>query len=136
MTKQVDYPADTVDANGKEWPTVGENIRKGAKSNIDEILIKFRHDTLDAMFPVNYIFIGQLPEILKTEFTWQPFSGVIRSAGLFTYQTNSIDDLPHYSPDNTVPLLITPSELEKFNNGTGLNKTSGAFDIPIYQRVN
>ena len=23
------YPADTVDYNGKEWPTVGENIRNG-----------------------------------------------------------------------------------------------------------
>lgn len=31
MAKQVDYPADTVDSNGKVWNTVGENIRNGAK---------------------------------------------------------------------------------------------------------
>lgn len=135
MAKKVVYPADTVDANGKSWDTVGENIRKGAKSNIDEILIKFRHDTLDAMFPVNYIFIGQLPEILKTEFTWQPFSGVYKPMGIFTYKPDNIDELPHGSTSNTIPLLNN-SELETFNNVTGLNKTNGAFDIPIYQRVN
>lgn len=28
MAKQVEYPADTVDSDGKAWETVGENIRK------------------------------------------------------------------------------------------------------------
>lgn len=55
MAEQKIYPADTVDANGKAWETVGENIRYGAKDNLNEELIKFRHDTLDAMFPVGYI---------------------------------------------------------------------------------
>lgn len=32
MSKQIDYPADVVDSNGKVWPTVGENIRNGKKS--------------------------------------------------------------------------------------------------------
>lgn len=29
MSKQVQYPNDRVDASGKLWPTVGENIRYG-----------------------------------------------------------------------------------------------------------
>lgn len=33
MAKQIDYPADTVDASGKVWDTVGENIRKGNKAS-------------------------------------------------------------------------------------------------------
>ncbi len=134
MAKQIDYPADTVDSSGKVWDTVGENIRHGEKSGISEILIKFRHDTLDALFPVNYIFVGQLPELLKTEFTWQPYSGVYKPMGIFTYKPNNTDELPHGSTSNTIPLL-TQSELETFNSVTGLNKTNGAFDIPIYQRI-
>lgn len=134
MAEQKIYPADTVDANGKVWETVGENIRYGENGNLNEELIKFRHDTLDTMFPVGYIYVGQLPGILKTEFTWQPFSGVYKPMGIFTYKPSNIDDLPHGSTSNTIPLL-TQNELETFNAATGLNKTSGAFDIPIYQRV-
>ena len=32
MSKQVQFPADTVDSNGKVWDTVGENIRNGGKN--------------------------------------------------------------------------------------------------------
>lgn len=135
MAKQIDYPADTVDSNGKAWKTVGENIRNGAKkSDLDEILIKFRHDTLDAMFPVNYLFVGQLPELLKTEFTWQPFSGVDKLMGIYVYKPNNVNELPRTSTYNSIPLL-NKSELETFNSATGLNKTIGAFAIPIYRRV-
>lgn len=34
MSNKTMYPADTVDANGKAHPTIGENIRSGANSNI------------------------------------------------------------------------------------------------------
>ena len=54
--------------------------------------------------------------------------------GIFTYKPNNTDELPHGSTSNTIPLL-TQSELETFNSVTGLNKTNGAFDIPIYQRI-
>lgn len=29
MAKQIEYPADMVDAKGNVWATVGENIRNG-----------------------------------------------------------------------------------------------------------
>lgn len=32
MGKEVVYPADTVDASGKVWGSVGENIRNGSKT--------------------------------------------------------------------------------------------------------
>ena len=134
MAKQIEYPADTVDANGKVWETVGENIRHGAKDGLEDILIKFRHDTLDAMFPVGYVMVGQIPEILKKEFTWQPYSGVYKPMGLFTYKPANNNESPHGSTSNTIPLL-SDSELDTFNTATGLNKTKGAFDIPIYERV-
>ena len=133
MADQKIYPADTVDSSGKVWPTVGENIRHGAKDNLNEELIKFRHDTLDTMFPVGYIYVGQLPGILKTEFTWKPFTGVYKPMGIFTYRPTNNDDVPHGSTSNTIPLL-NEDELKTFNDATGLNKTSGAFDIPIYLR--
>ena len=38
MAKQIAYPADTVDSNGKVWDTVGENIRNGGKNT--EALLK------------------------------------------------------------------------------------------------
>jgi hypothetical protein len=45
-------PANTVDANGNVWETVGENIRSGAKEcsedNVKEIV--------DIIFPIGSIF--------------------------------------------------------------------------------
>lgn len=45
MSGQVQYPNDRVDINGNEWPTVGENIRKGCgiynASNYGTSPIKF-----------------------------------------------------------------------------------------------
>ena len=135
MAKQVEYPADTVDISGKVWDTVGENIRHGLKDNLENALIKFRHDTLDAMFPVGYIFIGQLPEILKTEFTWNPGAGLInRTIGTSIFKPENLNASPLFSSSTTVPTL-TKSELNTFNNATGLDLKQGTIAVPVYKRI-
>lgn len=134
MAKQVEYPADTVDSDGKVWKTVGENIRHGAKDSLNEILIKFRHDTLDAMFPIGYIFIGQLPEILKTEFNWASLITSSKMYGLTCYKTINTNEVPHYSTAIT-SVVLNNSELNTFNDSTGLKINAGAFQVPLYKRV-
>ena len=135
MAKQVEYPADTVDSSGKVWDTFGENIRHGSKDNLENVLIKFRHDTLDAMFPVGYIFIGQLPEILKTEFEWNPGGGLInRTIGTSIFKPENINASPLFSSTSTV-VTLTKSELDTFNNVTGLTLKQGSIAIPVYQRI-
>lgn len=134
MAKQVEFPADTVDADGKVWDTVGENIRHGAKDGLNEILIKFRHDTLDAMFPIGYIFIGQLPEILKTEFDWTSVITSSKMYGLIGYRVYNTNEVPHYTTTIT-SLVLNDSELNTFNDSTGLQISKGAFQVPLYKRV-
>ena len=56
-------PADTVDAEGNAWKTVGENIRNGAKDiNVDAIIAE--------IFPVGSIYCGENQRIL-TVGTWE-----------------------------------------------------------------
>lgn len=54
-------PADTVDAEGNAWETVGENIRKGAKD--------FPKSTakalVDILFPIGSVFCGENDFILS-----------------------------------------------------------------------
>lgn len=48
MSKQIEYYADNVDANGKVFPTVGENIRYGAKGeNIGDVSYKITPVIID-----------------------------------------------------------------------------------------
>ena len=47
--------ADTVDANGKVWDTVGENIRKGKKDfSVNDVKA-----IVDILFPVGAIYCGE-----------------------------------------------------------------------------
>lgn len=62
MAKQIEYPADTVDASGKVWATIGENIRNG-KNGGGGI-------NLDTLYPIGSVVLGVVPEPLKT-FTWK-----------------------------------------------------------------
>lgn len=70
-------PADTVDANGTVWETIGENIRKGAKefSDLDVKAI------VDIMFPVGSIYCGEdsfITSVGKWELITKFSGGLIR----------------------------------------------------------
>lgn len=54
-------PADTVDAEGNVWETIGENIRHGAKE-YSESAIK---EIVDIMFPVSSLYCGENNFILS-----------------------------------------------------------------------
>lgn len=60
-------PADTVDANGKVWDTVGENIRSGEKDfSANDIKA-----IADLLFPVGSVYCGENPLVLSIG-TWDP----------------------------------------------------------------
>lgn len=61
MSKQVQFPADTVDSNGKVWDTVGENIRNGGKNA--EALLKAIYGE-DA--EIKYIDVNVTTSTIKT----------------------------------------------------------------------
>ena len=64
-------PADTIDANGKVWDTVGENIRDGAKKlSFSESDVK---EIIDILFPVGSIYTGE-NSIITSVGTWEPLS--------------------------------------------------------------
>ena len=71
MAKQIEYPADTVGAAGKVWPTVGENIRKGAKE-YSENEVK---SIVDVLFPVGSVFCGENEFILSVG-TWEKLTAL------------------------------------------------------------
>ena len=53
-------PADTVDAEGNVWETVGENLRKGAK----EFSVNDVKTIVDILFPINSVYVGENSIIL------------------------------------------------------------------------
>lgn len=59
-------PADTVDAAGNVWETVGENIRRGEKE-ISENSVK---EIVDILFPVGSVYCGTNTFILSVG-TWK-----------------------------------------------------------------
>lgn len=67
-------PADTVDANGIVWETMGENIRRGAKENSIDAMKAI----VDVLFPVGSVFCGENAFITSVG-TWEQ---VRNSAGL------------------------------------------------------
>ena len=81
MAKQIDWAADTVDSKGNVWPTVGENIRNGAKNieTNEEMLLNL----LDLLYPIDAYYIGILPEFMYKHQTWAPYPGNAANAGLF-----------------------------------------------------
>lgn len=54
-------PADTVDAEGNVWETVGENIRKGAK----EFSVNDVKTIVDILFPINSVYVGENSMVLN-----------------------------------------------------------------------
>lgn len=54
-------PADTVDAKGNVWETVGENIRNGAKE-FSEDSVK---EIVDILFPIGSVYCGKNSFILS-----------------------------------------------------------------------
>lgn len=54
-------PADTVDAEGNVWETVGENIRRGAKEFPENSMKAIA----DILFPVGSVYCGENPYILS-----------------------------------------------------------------------
>ena len=62
-------PADTVDAEGTVWPTIGENIRNGAKSFSE----RDARAIVDILFPIGSIFCGDNVFILSIG-EWKQFT--------------------------------------------------------------
>lgn len=53
-------PADTVDAHGNVWDTVGENIRHGIQDTNSDV-----KSIVDIMFPVGSVYCGENPFVLS-----------------------------------------------------------------------
>lgn len=54
-------PADTVDANGTVWETIGENIRRGAKEFSEDIV----KEIANILFPIGSVYCGENSLILS-----------------------------------------------------------------------
>lgn len=134
MAEQKIYPADTVDANGKVWNTVGENIRNGAKSeSLTEGIIDA---LLNELYPVGYVFLGVLPKILQEKFVWEP--GLVQTYGSRVCVLNTtapVGDIIRHLPDKTA-IVLDNEDLDKFSTATGLNiATRGVTGLPVCHRV-
>lgn len=134
MTEQKIYPADTVDSAGKTWPTVGENIRNGAKS--ESLTTEIIDALLNELYPVGYVFLGVLPKILQEKFVWEP--GLVQTDGSRVCVLNTtapVGDIIRHLPDRTA-IILENEDLDKFNTATGLNITSkGVTGLPVCHRV-
>lgn len=80
-------PADTVDAAGNVWPTIGENIRKGVKE-ISERDVKL---LVDVIFPVESVYCGENSFILSVG-KWEQIT--INSGQPLVLGTTSISGTP------------------------------------------
>lgn len=137
MAKQVEYPADTVDSDGKAWETVGENIRKGKKeldieydNNFENLMKVF----YDKMYPVGSQFLGQLPEILFNWFTWEKgVNGQSKSNPCYITLYGNENNPISYSDEWTIPML-RDSDVQKFTNALDITPDSGVYSIPIWTR--
>lgn len=134
MAKQIDYPADTVDSNGKAWKTVGENIRNGAKS--DSLTTAVIDELLNELYPVGYVFLGVLPKLLQEKFVWEPGIGHSYKSRVCVMNTEApVGDIIRHLSDRTAVVLST-EDVTKFNAATGLNiETLGVTGIPVCYRV-
>lgn len=134
MPEQKIYPADTVDSAGKTWPTVGENIRNGTKS--ESLTTEIIDALLNELYPVGYVFLGVLPKILKEKFVWEP--GLTQTYGSRVCVLNTtapVGDIIRHLPDRTA-IVLENKDLDKFNTATGLNITSrGVTGLPVCHRV-
>lgn len=132
MAKQIEYPADTVDSSGKAWNTIGENIRNGAKNKIVEEATNL---ILDALYPIGSTYIGELPQILKTKFTWERgTSSSTQNLATMFYSVNNIDQKITISTMYTIPIL-TNDEVNTFAEKTGITLRKNCFLVPIFHRI-
>lgn len=65
-------PADTVDAAGNAWKTVGENIRNGAKDFSDDTM----KEIANILFPVGSVYCGENTFILSVG-KWNLITSVV-----------------------------------------------------------
>lgn len=134
MAKQIDYPADTVDSNGKVWDTVGENIRNGAKGkSLTKAIID---ELLNDLYPVGYVFFGVLPKLLQEKFVWEPGIGHAYGSRVCVLNTSApVGDIIRHLPDRTA-VVLSNEDIVKFNTATELNIAStGITGIPVCYRV-
>lgn len=114
MGKQVDYPADTVGADGTVYPTVGENIRnifKGQRyfyinytfNKVDGV--KNVKSNLKITYDKTHVFINKKNHFISVDI-----------------QINDTENFGVYSPRDTVK-LFTSNEKFQFDNGTTSDKT-------------
>lgn len=136
MTEQKIYPADTVDSAGKVWDTVGENIRNGKKSSVKNVVDNAIDDLLNAMYPVGYTYIGELPPLLKKKFKWEiGLPGVTGRSGAYISFSRPVGSKPIFITNATVLTTYSSGELQSFNKATGLSIPDGSIAIPICHRV-
>lgn len=136
MAKQIVYPADTVDSSGKVWKTVGENIRKGEKSYVNEEVDKAIDNMLNAMYPVGYIYIGELPPLLATKFTWEPgpFDDVDRKP-VYISSRLPLGSKPLYTSSITIPVMFNDADVEKLEKAANVTFPRGVISVPLFKRV-
>lgn len=134
MAKQIDYPADTVDSNGKAWKTVGDNIRNGAKS--DSLTTAVIDELLNELYPVGYVFLGVLPKLLQEKFVWEPGIGQSYRSRVCVMNTEApVGDMFKNLPNKTA-VVLSDEDVTKFNAATGLNIDPVAVTgIPVCYRV-
>lgn len=129
MAKQEIYPADTVDSEGKAWPTVGENIRNGSHSNFyDEV-----YNILNLIFPVGCIYYGEPSAYLKRIFTWDNLT--LRGGGRGFIINDLMDgdtgwiDYEHYS------LVLSNADYEEFKKVFPTIKQYRPVRLPVFRRI-
>lgn len=149
MAKQIDYPADTVDSEGKVWPTLGENIRKGSKeiAGLADLLDSYVLNLLNELYPVNSIIVGPIPKLLTEKFVWEPgFPINTQSAvrdnppsannnGCFLTKANSTSATVGRDNFFTIPML-SKDAMDTLYDLIGIKeKAYGSYTIPFFHRV-
>ena len=105
-------PADTVDAEGTVWETVGENIRRGAK-DFSENSVKA---IVNILFPVGSVYCGENSFIL-TVGTWEQIKAP--TAGLYRLGVN----------------VLTGNQFDNDIISTGASVKGKVISIRLWKRV-
>lgn len=128
MAKQIDYPADTVDSNGKAWKTVGENIRNGAKEiPMKKVLL----EALDMVYPVGSVYVGEVPDIFHEFGTWVSFNEAKGGQwGLVYGQGGKVKVV---TPGEV--MTVSKKELEEFQKLIPDYNLYASIQVPIMKRI-
>lgn len=149
MAKQKIYPADTVDSEGKVWPTLGENIRKGSKeiAGLADLLDSYVLNLLNELYPVNSIIIGQIPKLLTEKFVWEPGfpknkQSALRADSLNSNNNGCVLSIPDSTSATvgrttffTVPMLSHDATTALYDLIGITEKSYGSYTIPFFHRV-